>query len=338
MSAPPTSAAPPLPRFVVRVVLVMLFAVALYGALVLWRGIGEVRARFATFAWWTFAAACGLAFLNYLVRFAKWELYLAWLGIRGLGKLESLLTFLSGFVLTVTPGKVGEVFKSVVLYRTRGVPIERSAPIVVAERVTDVIGVLIMIAIGSLGFPGGLWWAIAGALLCGLLLGVVASPRLSAALLRPLARVPGRIGARLVPRLELALAELRGITTPRRLVWPTVLSVVGWSLEGVALWLILRGLGTPAPLPLAAFFYATATLAGAIVPVPGGLGVTDKLLEEQLAGLGGVPSSAATVAMLLVRLATLWFAVLVGFTALALLRWRHPALRASGAAPPRADG
>ena len=94
----------------------------------------------------------------------------------------------------------------------------------------------------------------------------------------------------------------------------------------MGLWLILKGFGQHTPLALAVFFYATATLAGALIPVPGGLGVTDKLLEEQLARLGGVASTAATAAMLLIRFATLWFAVLVGFAALSILRAKHPGL------------
>jgi uncharacterized protein (TIRG00374 family) len=320
-----------------RVVIVMLVAVVLYGAIVLYRGISEVSARFQGYAWWTLGAACGLAFTNYLLRFLKWEFYLGVLAIRGVPKVESFLTFLSGFVLTVTPGKVGEVFKSLVLHQTRGVPIEHSAPIVVAERVTDLIGVIAMIALGSLGFPGGLPWAIAGALVVLALLLLIAWPRVSSALVASLRRLPGaagRLGARLAPRLELAFGDLRQLTGPRRLIWPTLLSLVGWSLEGVGLWVILRGFGQSTPVTLAGFFYATATLAGALIPVPGGLGVTDKLLEEQLAGLGGVEPAAATAAMLLIRFATLWFAVLVGFGALGLLRMRHPALRGTAPRPP----
>ena len=113
-------------------------------------------------------------------------------------------------------------------------------------------------------------------------------------------------------------------------MWPTLLSIAAWSLEGVALWVILRGFGEAPSIALTAFFYATATLAGALVPVPGGLGVTDKLLEEQMARLGGVSPVAATGAMLLVRFATLWFAVAVGFVALALLRAKYPGLMATG--------
>ncbi|HSN99930.1 MAG TPA: lysylphosphatidylglycerol synthase transmembrane domain-containing protein [Candidatus Nanopelagicales bacterium] len=319
-----------------RLVLAMLLGVVVYGALVLSRGFGEISARFQTFAWWTFAAACGLAFSNYLLRFLKWEYYLAHLDVRGIPKGESLLTFLSGFVLTVTPGKVGEVFKSVILYQIRRVPVARTAPIVVAERITDLIGVIVIISLGSMSFPGGVVWASLGAIVVSLLLVFVSSRRLSDRMLRALPLLPGalgRAGARLGPKVAIALHGLRGLTAPQRLVWPTLLSIIAWTLEGIGLWLILRGFAEHAPLPLTAFFYATATLAGALVPVPGGLGVTDKLLEEQMARLGGVPSATATAAMLLVRFATLWFAVAVGFAALGVLRLRYPRMIAAADAP-----
>ena len=330
----PTPPTPPsLGRIVRRVVGVMLVGVVLYGALVLYRGLSDVGARFASYHWWTFGAACGLAFTNYLLRFLKWEYYLSVLEIRGIPKLESFLTFLSGFVLTVSPGKVGEVFKSLVLAQTRGVAFERSAPIVVAERVTNLIGVIAMITIGSLGFDGGLPWALAGSLVVLALLVFVASPRLSRPVVAALSRLPGplgRLGERIANPLNLALEQLRELTSPARLWWPTLLSLVGWSLEGVGLWFILTGFEQSTPVTRAAFFYATATLAGALIPLPGGLGVTDKLIEEQLAHLGGVPLAAATAAMLRIRLATLWFAVVVGFLALGWLRARHPALRKGG--------
>src|SRR5262249_28251983 len=117
--------------------------------------------------------ALGLASANYLIRFLKWEFYLGRLGISDVGKLDSLLIFLSGFVLTITPGKLGEVFKSAVLQRTHGVAIERTAPIVVAERLTDAIGVIVLILIGSLGFDGGMAWAIAGCVMVALGLGCI---------------------------------------------------------------------------------------------------------------------------------------------------------------------
>src|SRR5262245_5531569 len=95
-----------------RLLLAVLLGVVVYGVLVVYRGIGTVAQSFGQFAWTSFALACGLAFTNYVLRFLKWEFYLGTLGIRGVSKFESMLTFFSGFVLTITPGKVGEVFKS----------------------------------------------------------------------------------------------------------------------------------------------------------------------------------------------------------------------------------
>jgi uncharacterized protein (TIRG00374 family) len=312
-----------------RVAFAMLLGVLLYGVLVVVRGASAISAALATFAWSSFGWALALAASNYALRFVKWEYYLAVLEVRGVPKLDSFLTFLSGFVLTVTPGKVGEVFKSFVLQRIHDVPVERTAPIVVAERVTDLIGVIVMIAAGSSTFPGGGVWATLGALVVVGVIGLVSSERLSRLFLDLLARLPGplgRVARRLEPKVVSALRSLRVLTRAKHLVVPAALSVVAWGLEGVALGVLLRGFGAELGMLPVGFFYATATLAGALVPVPGGLGVTEKILEEGLYRVGGVASEVATASMILVRFATLWFAVLVGFGALGLLRARHPRL------------
>ena len=77
------------------------------------------------------AAACGLSFLNYCVRFLRWERYRALLGIR-LSRWTSFRIYLSGLALTVTPGKLGEAFRAFLIEREDGTPVARSAPMVLA--------------------------------------------------------------------------------------------------------------------------------------------------------------------------------------------------------------
>jgi uncharacterized protein (TIRG00374 family) len=322
-------------RLVRRLLVAMMLGVLVYGAFALYRGTREIGDSLSRFHWAAFGAACALAFGNYLTRFLKWEYYLARLDIRGIPKLDSLLTFLSGLVLTVTPGKVGEVFKSLVLNQTYGVPVARTAPIVLAERLTDVIGIVIMIVAGSAGFSGGLVWAAIGSALVILVLVLVSSDRFLGWVASLLERGPERFRP-LAPKIREAWESLRTMTTPRRLILPTLLSVVAWSLEGLALWVILRGFGETTPVLVSCFFYATATLAGALIPVPGGLGITEGTLEEQLWHFGHVGQFTSTSAMMLVRFATLWFAVLIGFLSLAWIRSRHPALMREGSALPDA--
>ena len=141
--------------------------------------------------------------------------------------------------------------------------------------------------------------------------------------------MPGKVG-KLGPKLHQAYDSLAVMVSPRNLVVPTILSIGAWSLECMALWVILRGFGQQTSVALCFFFYATSTLAGALVPVPGGLGVTEGALQGQMMEIGHVSASCATAAMILVRFATLWFAVLVGFVSLSLLKRRHPGLLASG--------
>jgi glycosyltransferase 2 family protein len=319
---------------------VVALAVVGYGAYAVYTGLGTLGDSLVRFSWVSFAAACALALGNYGLRFLKWEFYLARLGIGGIGKVDSFLTFLSGFVLTITPGKVGEVFKSWIVFETHGVPIAKTAPIVIAERVTDLIGIVVLIVLGSLGFSGGLAWAGIGAALVVLLLVVIASPTLSLGIVSLVERVPGRVG-RLAPRLREAYASLATMLRPRNLAVPTLLSILAWSFECLALWVILRGFGEGTPVALCVFFYATSTLAGAVASTPGGLGVTEGALEKQMHDVGHVSSGTSAAAMMLVRFATLWFAVLLGFLALEVLKRRHPELgagrRSISTPPPLAD-
>ena len=310
----------------------VLLGVLLYGAVVAYAGFRQIQAVLGEFRWAAFAAALGLASANYGFRFAKWQYYLRRLGVARVPRVDSLLVFLSGFVLTVTPGKLGEVFKSAVLARTHQVPVERTAPIVVAERLTDVIAIVLLVVLGSLGFSGGLYWALLGAVAVGAGLIAILWERPVRSLLAALGKT--RRAASLVPRLARAYDSLRLVASPSALGWPVLLSLFGWGLEGLALHLLIGGFGYHPALSFSVFFYATATLAGALVPVPGGLGVTEAVIHEQLVHVAGMPENVATACMLLIRLATLWWAVLVGFLALALLRLRFPReLGAASAGP-----
>ena len=92
-------------------------------------------------------AALGLALANYLFRYFRWCYYLRVLRIDIPAKLN-LLVFLSGLAMSVTPGKAGELVKCYLLSNRTGVPVARSAPVVVVERLVDVISVIILGLIG----------------------------------------------------------------------------------------------------------------------------------------------------------------------------------------------
>jgi len=72
---------------------------------------------------------------------------------------HSFLIFLAGFSLTVTPGKLGEAVKALLLRESHGIPAARTAPIVIAERFTDLVGLLLLACVGVFTFhvTGAFW-------------------------------------------------------------------------------------------------------------------------------------------------------------------------------------
>jgi hypothetical protein len=98
-------------RFMRRLASAMLLGVAVYLFFALYTGVRKIELSLMSFHWSAFGIALGLATMNYAIRFLKWQHYLKRLGVHSVPVFDSLLVFLSGFVLTVTPGKVGEIFK-----------------------------------------------------------------------------------------------------------------------------------------------------------------------------------------------------------------------------------
>lgn len=309
------------------------FGLVVYVAYILFADVGKMREALQGFPWTLVGIACLLSFCNYAIRFFRWQRYLKLLDIQVTAG-TSFLIYLSGLALTVTPGKMGETFKSWLLKRVDGTPIRKSAPIVVAERFTDLLGFLILIAIGGIATePEYAWvfWATLG--LCALLLVMAASRTVEGLLVKILSRLP--FVHRLAPRVEAAFESTRILLAPRELFMPTLVSAIGWSFECIGFWLIASALVSGGlPFLYTTYAYALSAVAGAVLIIfPGGLGVTEASLGVMLgrayraAGIGAeLARSKAATATILIRLCTLWFAVLVGLLAtLAFNRSRREA-------------
>jgi uncharacterized protein (TIRG00374 family) len=70
-------------------------------------------------------------------------------------------------------------------------------------------------------------------------------------------------------------------------------------------------MGLDVSLPFAFSVYSLSTLAGAISFIPGGLGSSEVVMLGLLTWTG-IPEAEAVAATIIIRLATLWFAVALG--------------------------
>jgi glycosyltransferase 2 family protein len=286
--------------------------------------IGDVRSlgdRLAGFHWWALIAGLALAFGNYVMRLGRWEIYLRRQQVR-VPFASSAIVFFAGLSLSITPAKLGELVKSYLLREMHDVPAPKTAPIVVAERVTDLIALLVLAIIGvaAYGVDPTLVAVAGGVVALGLVL--LAWPVPTHALIDLVTR-PQRI-RKLREPLHETLRGLGALCRPVPLAIATLIAVPAWGLECIGFALICNAFpGAHVDLGLAMVIYAGTTIAGALSFLPGGLGVTEGAMTVALVeGAAKLDPSTAVAATLLTRIATLWFAVAIGVVFLAIARRR----------------
>jgi uncharacterized protein (TIRG00374 family) len=279
------------------------------------------------FTWAYVPAILALTTFNYLLRGVKWQYYLRLIGV-SVGRGDSAAIFASGLSMAMTPGKLGELLKAWLLRNRTGTPVAVSAPIIMAERLTDGVALLILASGGLLLYRRGWQVLLLIALVAIVVVAIVQSRALSLRILAALEGVPalGKRAHNLRQFYESAYVLLR----PRPLLTALALGVVSWSGECFAFFLVLVGLGfaaTPELFIRAAFVLATSTLVGSASLLPGGLGAAEASSAALLRLVLPISGPTAVVATLLIRFCTLWFGVAVGVVAL-LFFGKHLGLRA----------
>jgi uncharacterized membrane protein YbhN (UPF0104 family) len=265
----------------------------------LYADFGRLGDELRSFRWELFPLALALTALNYLIRFWRWQRYLARVEIE-VPPAPSFAIFVAGLTMTITPAKLGELLKCALLRRSFGVPVRRSAPVVLAERVTDATGVVVLAVAGGAGTRS---WPL-------IVLAVVGVVAVVAIVRSPLLERFARLGE--------APGALRALLGTKLLLGMTMLSAVSWLCECLAAYVCVRGLRLGLSLSDTIVVFSLGSLAGALSFLPGGLGVAEASMTGLIRVLGDVPKAAAAAATVLIRLATLWFAVALGLLGLAV--------------------
>jgi uncharacterized protein (TIRG00374 family) len=102
----------------------------------------------------------------------------------------------------------------------------------------------------------------------------------------------------------------------------TAVSLFSWGFECLGYHLILLNFDINFGFFWASFSYAFATIVGAVSMLPGGLGVTEGSLTYLLIERG-VANNIAVTTTFIVRVVTLWFAVIVGIISVSLYQKRY---------------
>lgn len=268
-----------------------------------------------------------LAAFGFVLRALRW----GWL-MRGAGASvttrDALYLHISGQAMAVTPGRVGEVVKPWMSREVSGLPMPAGVALLFTERVADLLGVCLLSLAGLAVLGAGGAWLLAGLVVVIVATAVVASPKFHAAVLRVLGGIRRAEG--LTRSLGSAFAVMETSMSWRRLAVATPVSLLAWGIEGIGFWLCVRSLGFDGVgVSGLISIYAASTIVGAFTFLPGGIGFTEASLAGILIAVG-MPAPQAAAATIVVRAATLWLGVAMGWIALATRPRTFARLRQAG--------
>ena len=121
--------------------------VSLYIAFIIFSDIGKIASTIGEIDKKYLLLSIGIWFLVAITTATRWHIYLKQIG----GKipfLQSLTYYLAGYVFVFSPAGAGEIIRSPFLKRDFGIPVSKTASIVVIERFYDLLGITIVISIG----------------------------------------------------------------------------------------------------------------------------------------------------------------------------------------------
>lgn len=286
------------------------------------------------FPWLIMLPVLALRVVNWAIRFGKWHFYLRLVGVRGISVRDSAATFVSGLAMAASPGKAAELLKCFIVRNLTGTPLATTVPVIAAERLTDGIAVLLLMiwSIVELARPEYVPIALGSLAVIALAVVIISIRPLCLALLTVAARLP--VIGRYTTAFRTFYDSSYQIVQPKNLLFAIGSGVIGNTLDGVGVFLILAALGRP--FSSETFFQALLAISfsvvtGSVSGSPGGIGASDLTITGVLQKVAGLSLAEAGFATLLARFVQLWWGVLVGLLVAFLFRHRlfPPSLEAT---------
>ena len=228
---------------------------------------------------------------------------------------------MSGLVMSVTPGKMGELLKAYLVKQLTGTSISKTAPIIFVERITDFVSLMLIALSGAYYYNYGRTIVIIVALFFFVIIVFLSNRTIALPVLKLMEK--NNFLNKHLSKIHNAYESSYLMLRPLPLLKMTAVSLFSWFFECLGYYLILRNFPINIHISLlwSAFSYCFAIIIGAISMLPGGLGVTEGSLTFMLVQKG-VSNQYAVASTFIIRAVTLWFAVLIGVISVSIYQKR----------------
>ena len=227
---------------------------------------------------------------------------------------KSILVFLSGTAFEITPGQIGALMKSQILKTIYNIPRTKTAPIVLVEKVYDLIGAILASIIGIIILGVYPHLIVIAILVLAVIFFFMYYRPASELFFKRITKT--KFFSKYIENISEFYAITQKSTNVKVATICILLAVTYWFIISAAAYYVLIGFDINILDYLKVLaIYATSILLGAISFIPAGIGITEGSIVG-LFTLNGIDVSMALILSVMIRVLTLWYSVSVGFISL----------------------
>lgn len=302
-------------KFYNKFIIIVIGVIGFYVIFLVASDISTVLNKISNFKMEFIPLVLSLVVSTWFILFTRWHLLLRNLDII-IPKKESFIIFLSGFALTILPGKVGELIKSQLIKEKFGISRAKTAPIVITEQMYTVIGILAVSVLGIWNFELGIYVMSVFTILLIFVFILISSKKFFNKFLNLSNKI--RFISKFSENLSYSHETITKSTRGKIVFYASGLSILFWLVESINVYLVLLAFGINSVELLKIIpTYTTSIILGVASFLPLGIGVVEGSLVGFLTLLG-IDISISLTLVIVIRIFTRWISVLVGFIALRL--------------------
>jgi len=296
-----------------KIIAVVIITIIIYAIFLFISDLDKISDKILNFKLEFLPIILGLVIFSWIISYFRWNILLKNQDIN-IPHLINFQIFLAGGALGITPGKIGELFKSQILKEKFNIPRTKTAPLFIVEKFLDLISAMIVTLIGIWFIPEIGYLAIIGLGMSIVLFKILTSKKLFNQTLNFLNRI--KFLKKYLDPLSSSHEILSKTLYSKNIFFLLFLSIFYWITIGCAAFFVMEGFGfTVGTILNIISTYSSSLIIGALSFIPGGIGIA----EGSLIGLltfQDIHISEAVVIVVLIRIFTLWFSTITGFITL----------------------
>ena len=300
-------------KFDNRIILVLVAVIGIYAIFLFISDFSIISEKISNFKINYLPLILFLVTASWCPVFIKWHFLLKNCEI-DIPLTRSITVFLSGLAFDITPGKLGALMKSQILKTSFNIPRTKTAPIVLVEKVYDLIGAILASIIGIIILGMDVYLIIIAILVLAMVFFFLYYRPASELFFKRVTKT--KFFSKYVENISEFDKTVQKSTNVKVATICILLAVTYWFIVSTAVYYTLIGFDINILDYLKVLsIYATSILLGAVSFIPGGVGITEGALAG-LFTLEGIDVSTALILSVIIRIFVLWYSVSIGFISL----------------------